>query len=89
MLKHGNESDSSATTHIRHSKLGLLGIVLVGIRFSTGWFGVPPVDGQWTLFQAVTTPVSIVISAIVGVFVTAIFARAYRSLRSDVTDDFL
>ncbi|GAB6879057.1 hypothetical protein JCM17823_13310 [Halorubrum gandharaense] len=70
-------------------KLGLFGTVLVTMRFSAGWFGVPPADGQWTLFQFITTPISLVISAIVGVVVTAIFARAYRSLRPDVTDDFL
>ena len=80
---------SWATVRGSRIKLGLLGIVLVTMRFTAGWFGVPPADGHWTVFQAVTTPISIVVSAIVGVFVTAIFARAYRSLRPDVTDDFL
>lgn len=70
-------------------KLGALAVVLVVIRFSAGWFGVPPADGNWSMFQLVATPTSLVLSAVVGTFVAAVFARTYRELRPDVSDDFL
>lgn len=76
---------------VRGNRIGLalLGAVLVTLQFGIGWLAVPPADGQWTPFQAVSTPISLVASAVVGVFVTAIFACAYRDVRPDVSDDFL
>lgn len=70
-------------------KLAALGIGLVVIRTTVSWFGTPPVNGEWTTFQLIATPVSLVASAIVGVFVVAILARTYRELRPDVEDTFL
>ncbi|SEH67046.1 hypothetical protein SAMN05192561_1278 [Halopenitus malekzadehii] len=69
--------------------VAMLGVALVAIRMSVSWFAVPSTGGHWSPVQIVITSASIVASSIVGVFVAAIFARAYRNLRPDVTDGFM
>jgi hypothetical protein len=80
---------SWATVRGARLKIGGLALVLVVARVSVGWAGAPPADGNWSVFQIIVTPISLVLSSIVGVFVVAILAQAYRELRPDVPDDFL
>lgn len=65
-------------------RLAALAGTLVIVRMSVAWYGVPPADGSWSLFQLVLTPVAIVLSALAGVVTAAILARAYLQCRPDV-----
>ncbi|MFP8954052.1 hypothetical protein ACLI4Z_13960 [Natrialbaceae archaeon A-arb3/5] len=75
---------SWATVRGNRLKLALLAAGLALIRLSAGFGAVPPADGEWTIFELVTMPIWLLLSGIIGVFSAAIFARAYRTLRSDV-----
>lgn len=70
-------------------RLAGLAVVLIAVRASVSSLAAPPVDGSWTSFQLVTAPFAMAAAALVGVVVTAIFARAYRELRPDVSTAFM
>lgn len=70
-------------------RLAALAIVLIAVRSSVSSLAAPPIRGEWTMFQFVTTPIAMVATPIVGVVVTAIFARAYRELRPEVSTAFM
>jgi hypothetical protein len=70
-------------------RLAGLAIVLIAVRSGVSSVAAPPVEGGWTAFQLVTTPVAMAVAAVVGVVVTAIFARTYRELRPDVSTEFM
>lgn len=70
-------------------RLAGLAIVLIAVRSGVSSLAAPPIDGGWTAFQLVTTPVAMGVAAVSGVVVTAIFARAYRELRPDVSTEFM
>jgi len=78
---------SWATVRGNRLRIGGLAFLLVSLRSGVSWSGSPPVDGSWTLLGSVTTGVSLVVAAGMGVVTTAILARAYRDLRADIDAD--
>ena len=69
-------------------RLAVLAVVFGGVRGSFSSLAAPPVEGPISMFQLALTPVGMVLSAAIGVLVTAIFARTYRELRPDVSTEF-
>lgn len=75
---------------VRGNRLRLTGlaIVLGGLRGGVSAGAAPPVEGSVSILRLAVTPVAMALTAVVGVVVTAIFARAYRELRPDVSTEF-
>ncbi|MFC3957053.1 hypothetical protein [Halovivax cerinus] len=69
-------------------KLAALAGGLVVIRGLVSWVSVPSGYGGWSTLQLLLTPIGLAVTAVVGVYVTAILARAYRRLRPDVGETF-
>ena len=69
-------------------RVAALAVLLIAVRSSVSSVAAPPVEASWTTFHLLTTPFAMAFAAIVGVVVTAIFARTYRELRSDLPAEF-
>lgn len=75
---------------VRGNRLRVAGlaVVLGGLRGGISTVAVPPIEGAMSTLRLAVTPVAMALTAIVGVVVTAIFARTYRELRPDVSTAF-
>lgn len=75
---------------VRGNRLRLTGLVVVvgGVRGSVSALATPPVQGSLTTLQTIVTPIGLVLASVIGVVVTAVFARTYRELRPDVSTEF-
>lgn len=77
---------SWATVRGSRPKLALLAGGLAIVRMTISGAGAPTPQDSLTADQLALTSVSLVASAVVGVVVVAIMARAYRQLRPDVDE---